>query len=286
MLSYNYMIKIKCFSSFCDSEHCKRDLIKLYRLNDDSDYSNKYIFTSDDNYTHAIIINIAMPDLKIPKENVIGLAWEPLPFLRLSPQFIEYAKKYIGKYFIGTKDNLPEPFIEHYAYIWHDPLQDYIPTKNRLMSIMVSQKNYAPGHQYRHQLVKRILSENLPIDIWGRGCQYYGNDDRIKGEFGHLSSEPYENYKFHICIENFVTPHYFSEKITNTLLSSTTPIYLGCENIDQYLPDSVIKLTGNVNNDIKLLKNICENPEKYNIKIDANRVREIVHIKNVIKEFL
>ncbi len=130
------------------------------------------------------------------------------------------------------------------------------------------------------------MSENLPIDIYGRGCQYYGTDGRIKGEFGHLSSEPYENYRFHICIENFITPHYFTEKITNTLLSSTIPVYLGCKNIDDYFPNSVIKLTGNVENDIVLLKNICENPDKYCIDIDANKVKEIVHIKNVIKEFL
>jgi hypothetical protein len=280
------MIIIKCFSSFCDSNICMNDLIKLYKLYETSDYGKKYIFTTDDNYTHAIILNIAMPILNIPKENVIGLAWEPLPFLRLNDTFIEYAKKHIGKYYIGTKNNLPAPFVEHYSYLWHNPSLDHTPIKSKLMSIMISQKNYAPGHQYRHQLVKRILSENLPIDIYGRGCQYYGNDYRIRGEFEQLSLEPYENYKFHICIENFITPHYFSEKITNTLLASTTPIYLGCENIDQYFPNEVIKLTGNVDNDIILIKNICENPDKYLLNIDANRVKEKVHIENVIKEFL
>jgi hypothetical protein len=58
------------------------------------------------------------------------------------------------------------------------------------------------------------------------------------------------------------------------------------KNIDQYFPNEVIKLTGNVDNDIILIKNICENPDKYLLNIDANRVKEKVHIENVIKEFL
>ena len=38
-----------------------------------------------------------MPDLRVSKENVIGLAFEPIPFLDLTIPFIEYAQKHIGK---------------------------------------------------------------------------------------------------------------------------------------------------------------------------------------------
>lgn len=53
----------------------------------------------------------------------------------LNNQFVLYAQKYINKYFIGEKGN-------------------------------------APGHIYRHTLVKHILKSNLPIDIYGCGCQF------------------------------------------------------------------------------------------------------------------
>ena len=46
-------------------------------------------------------------------------------------------------------------------------------------------------------------------------------------------------------------------------MTSTTPIYLGCRNIDEYFPNSVIHLSGNVNKDMELIKNIVENPDKY-----------------------
>jgi len=80
-------------------------------------------------------MNNAMPNLNIQKENVIGLAFEPIYFLGLTTQFIEYAKKHIGKYYIGDKFDLPAPFIEHFAYMWHSRPSKEITTKNKLMSI-------------------------------------------------------------------------------------------------------------------------------------------------------
>jgi hypothetical protein len=44
-------------------------------------YNKEIALTNDDNYTHAIIINTCMPELNIPKENVIGFAHEPNPIL-------------------------------------------------------------------------------------------------------------------------------------------------------------------------------------------------------------
>jgi hypothetical protein len=148
--------------------------------------------------------------------------------------------------------------------------------------MMVSEKNAQSGHKYRHDLISKILETELPIDIYGRGCRYYEymGDERIKGEFTEL--EPYESYEFHICIENFETNHYFSEKITNALMTSTTPIYLGCRNINEYFPDNVILLTGNVKDDIELLKNIAENPGKYKKRVSLETVKEKISLlKNI-----
>ena len=111
-------------------------------------------------------------------------------------------------------------FVEGYGYI--NPTCDVdIPEKvkkTKLMSIMMSHKGFAPGHGYRHILAQKILEQNLPVDIHGHGCRYYNNlnDTRLKGSF--QKNEPYEDYMFHIAIENFECNHYFSEKITNTLL--------------------------------------------------------------------
>jgi hypothetical protein len=277
---------IKFFSSFCDSKNCKDVYERLCEVSDIFEYNKTIKFTINDDFTHAIIINCAMPTLNIPKERVIGLAFEPPAFLNLSQEFINYAIKNISKYYIGDKNNLqlqlPLPFIEHHGYMWHITPLKSIAFKSKLMSIIISEKIYAFGHLYRHKLVKKILENNLPIDIWGRGCIYYDiiNDDRIKGNF--TDTEPYLDYKFHICIENYQLNEYFSEKITNTLLTSTTPIYFGCHNIDNYFPEQVIKLSGNENDDILLIMDIVSNPNKYIKKINLNLVKDNINlIKNI-----
>jgi hypothetical protein len=251
-----------------------------------------------------------MPVLKnIPKENVIGLAYEPPIFLGLSLEFVEYAQKYISKYYMGNKYDLPEPFEEGYAYMSFTLPPSYLPPKNNnTMSIMVSKKGTAPGHKYRHLLVQRILSTNLPIDIYGNGCDYYKEfiannsenlnqsdsifsflprhriDKRIKGEF--VDIEPYSTYDFHICVENFKTSHYFSEKIINPLLCSTTPIYWGCENIESYFPGNTIILSGSVDTDMEIIKNVLLNPSKYKKQIDVDFIKnEMNLLKNLDKVF-
>ena len=81
---------------------------KISQFKADCKATDSYRFTTGEDYTHAIILNTAMPMLTLPKEKVIGLAFEPVI---LSPAFIAYAEKHIGKYFIGEQRDLPAPFI-------------------------------------------------------------------------------------------------------------------------------------------------------------------------------
>ena len=255
------MIKIKIFCPFASSDNCKDVFERINYCNEISFYGKdkKYYFTNDDDFNHAIIINTAMPILQIPKENVIGLAFEPLCFLGLTTEFIAYANKHIGRYFIGDKLDLPDPFIEHFAYMWHSRPPREILFKNRLMSIIISEKKITSGHLYRHQLVEKIIELNLPIDIYGRGSNKY-KYNRIMGKF--VDDEPYNTYMYSICIENTICNHYFSEKIITPLMYNCMPIYYGCKNIDEYV-DNVIKLNGDINNDILLILSIINNPNFY-----------------------
>jgi len=288
-LHKNNMIVIKIFSSYGNDKNITDLYIKRDNLLNDSDYNSKYKFTDNNDYTHVIIINTAKPDIRhIPKKNIIGISHEPLEFLYLfenfkNKNFLNYAKKYIGKYYIGNKKDLPYPFINKYSYLFSIIPLNYKPVKSKVMSIIISEKKWCKGHNYRHILVNEILKRNLPVDIFGSGCKFYNNDSRIKGPF--KETEPYLDYKFHIAIENFQTPQYFSEKIINPLLTNTIPIYLGCKNIDNYFNDNLIHLSGLVEKDIILITNICNNPENYKKKIDIENVKNVISIKNLIKEF-
>lgn len=303
----NKKILVKIFASYVDSEKAKKiteDFCDAYSLPFYGPEEDKEIYiTSGEDYTHVVIWNTAMPWIpSIPKENVIGFAHEPFQYLKLSWGFIEYAEKFIGTYFIGDVHweggVLPSPFQEGNGYLEFNPPSslDFLSSsksfqKNRPMSLVLSNKKFSPGQIYRHELCKAILKTDLPIDIYGRGTPLYSNsnsninpDSRIKGVFE--LNEPYEEYAFSICVENFISNHYFSEKIVNPILCETTPIYLGCRNIDAYLPNTYVALSGKLEKDMDLLKDICQFPKKYRKKIDTNERKSIIHQKTNLISFL
>jgi hypothetical protein len=276
------MYKIKIFCPFSSSKNCKEVYERINYANEIDFYGKdkKIYITDEDDYTHAIIINTIMPELKIPKENVIGLAFEPIQFLGLTNEFINYAQKYVSKYYIGDKYDLPEPFVEHFGYMWHSRPSKEIINKQELISIVVSNKCFAPGHIYRHKLIEQIINLKLPIDIYGHGSKQYSYN-RIKGSFN--DAEPYENYLFSICIENYQSNHYFSEKIITPLMYNCKPIYLGCKNIDTYF-DNIIKLTGDINQDVLLLIHIIKNPmQYYKHTYNEKNIKTVNLIENIEK---
>lgn len=276
------MIRIKCFADFTTSAQLQEDYVsKSFPLR--NRYNQWFVFTTDEDYTHAFIFNTAMPNLHIPKKNVIGFAHEPLPFLKLSLAFIEYAKKHIGRYYIGDKGQLPDPFKEGNAYLCYLP-PTLRPPPTKFMSIMISQKLNAPGHKYRHALVQAILKTTWPIDIYGRGCVYYPPDARIKGEF--QSTELYDGYTFTICIENFRSNHYFSEKIINPLNQQVIPVYLGCYKIHHYFPGMYVELTGNVKEDLRRIGAIYQNPKAHIRPISLERVDRTINLLRNIPTIL
>ncbi len=279
--------KIKIFSDFCNSSDCKKTFEKINGAENISFYGkDKKVYFVDENeeYTHAIIMNKAMPELNIPRKNVVGLAFEPYEFLKIEPSFIEYAKKKIGKYFIGEKRFLPKPFMEHFAYMWHANPRKDITDKPKIMSIIVSNKRFAPGHIYRHNLIKKIIEKQLPIDIYGSGSKQY-DYNYVKGPFD--GETPYEEYKFTISIENYSCNDYISEKFMSPLLHNCKPVYLGCKKIRNYFDEKdFIRLTGNVDDDIELLIKILEEPDKYYSKTYTKKNLKTVNlIENVDKIF-
>jgi len=270
-------MRIRIFLNWDTPENIKHHMEIEFNLYTVPGYNSKFVLTSEEDYTHAIVINTFMPTLTIPKERVVGFAWEPNPLLGLHPRFVDYAKQNIGRYLIGEKGSLPHPFEETYAFLNHSPMQPIVP-KTKQCSIIFSQKKFMEGHHYRKHLVEAILRTDLPIDIWGKGCDTIAiKDPRLKGGFVQHSVLPYQSYEFHICIENSHLNHYFSEKIVNALLSNCTPIYYGCKKIQQYFPNEVILLCGDVKKDLELIATCIQYPELYRTYIDQEDVHKKVN---------
>ena len=282
------MYKIKIFSSFCSTDKAKEAVEEVCVFPNRDDINVSFVGSSCQDYTHVIIWNTATPKIpeRIPKENVIGFALEPPLFLGLTPFFIEYAKKNIGKYYIGSSENLPAPFISGNAYLPYSIPQtpSCFQNKKCLMSMIVSGKTMAPGHSYRHQLMENLLSRNFPIDFYGNGMnvgKYKSyHSENIKGKFDKY--EPYNDYLFHICIENYQTDDYFSEKIINPLLTESIPLYWGCKKIDRYFPYSIIPLSGTIKKDLTTIYQVLQNPNRFYRPTNFKEIEQKVSLaKNI-----
>jgi hypothetical protein len=90
------------------------------------------------------------------------------------------------------------------------------------------------GHILRMNFYDQLASEypNL-LDLYGRG-NFVGR--HYKGEIDDKWSA-LEEYRYSICIENYRGKNYFSEKISDALLAWCMPIYWGCTNLSDFLPE-------------------------------------------------
>lgn len=90
--------------------------------------------------------------------------------------------------------------------------------KNKLVSMMISEKKQLTGHALRH----RVKNEIGGIDIFGRGHKQINN-----------KIEALKEYKFSLVIENSMIPGYFTEKIIDAFVTGTIPIYWGDPKINE-----------------------------------------------------
>jgi len=93
-------------------------------------------------------------------------------------------------------------------------------TKSRMLSLIASSKTDFEGHRLRHNVVDWIRTEDVDVDILGRG---YAPFER--------KSDGLAPYRYSVIIENVQEPEYFTEKLIDCLLCETVPIYWGAQQI-------------------------------------------------------
>ena len=243
-------------------------------------------FVDDNSYTHIIVVGTINQKIYnflnlckesgIPKKNIFGFALEPvenIPFLKNK----NIPEIWIGEYRVSKKlPHYKNNLKIGYSFLWTTTTKNitnkYIESKK--ISIILSNKKYLLGHNYRHLLVDKILKTNLDIHIYGNGSEEHGNDSRIKGKFSWEDHDkPYTDYMYHIVIENTPnTEFYVTEKFTNAIITNTIPIYYGADKINNIFGDNCCyKLCGDLNKDLELITNIYNNCEKY--KLDLKKAQ-------------
>lgn len=96
--------------------------------------------------------------------------------------------------------------------------------KDRLVSVITSDKTMTKGHRVRLDFVRRLEKE-LGGDLDVFITSNMGLEDKW---------DAIGRYRYHIALENSVCPDYWSEKLADPFLGLSYPIYYGCPNLQKY----------------------------------------------------
>lgn len=156
---------------------------------------------------------------------------------------------------------------------WIEENDRHIFSKSKNLSIIASNKTFAPGHKLRHQIIQKY-PENL--SLYGRG--YRPIENKITA---------LKDYRFSLIIENESSNNWFTEKLIDCLVTGTVPVFWGCPNIHEFFDTRGFILFNNINQ-IPNIKADCNKTVYENllpfIKKNYHSALKYVNIFNRIKK--
>lgn len=286
-------IKLECWWSDTPSLH-KKFIKQLVPVSD----LLKYEFVLD-NPDYTIVFGRTNWELiQTPKDRTFFISQEPL----WSPnQPKEGIEKFCSKILVSDKRGYPdkEEYIEcllpmfyggrgeldhREEWDWSLTLKDKSFEKTKPLSIIVRNDHFS---YYNHLVNPEIstiiyelrsdlgakLSENKLIDVYGNN--WVNNGENIKGEAWN-KHVGLDEYHFSIGCENTTQKNYISEKFWDIILTDGIPIYLGCSNITDYIPENCfISLNGlSLEEMNKKINDIVDNYNDY-ISVYSNNVKNL-----------
>lgn len=169
---------------------------------------------------------------------------------RIYPDRCEYIETLIPMFYGGSGEYHHDPMFD-----WSQKIKDIVFEKNKNLSMTVT-KNYCSYYQHleKPEIFKLnqelrtdlgiMLSQYKNIDI--SGIHWENNGSNLKGEIWN-KHVGLNDYKFSIGCENTIQKNYISEKFWDIILTDTVPIYVGCENIKDYIPENTFFNLTNLN---------------------------------------
>ena len=112
--------------------------------------------------------------------------------------------------------------IEGVGTTWIEDDEAKMYDKTKLVSHIVSNKQWCRGHKLRH-IVAEAIQGKFEVDLWGSAYKAF-EDKR----------DPLREYCFSITIMNAKHENYFTETLVDTFRCGTIPIFWGCDNIGDY----------------------------------------------------
>lgn len=187
------------------------------------------------------------------------MVWvEPEELQPLRNKIIEYAKHfdYILTYDEVLLNSVDNTVLLEYGTSWID-WSNYEFRKEFNISTVCGNKRQLPGHRLRHVLWGRQNEIHTPKKFFFSKGAYNLKKPNTLELVGR--KEEMFNSMFHICIENVGKNYFFTEKLIDSFVTKTIPIYLGCPNIGNYFNTKGMFVVDNINNIINICNNITEN---------------------------
>jgi len=108
-----------------------------------------------------------------------------------------------------------------------DQMVGHLPSdKTRDLSTVCSSKQQKHTlHHARYTFVQELKVHLPEMDIFGHGVRFIAD-----------KAEVLDPYRYHLAIENHVSLHHWTEKLSDSFLGLTLPFYYGCPNAADYFP--------------------------------------------------
>ena len=218
---------------------------------------------------------------QVKSDYKIAILQEPKSFM---PLIYEAARKFEDHYdLIFTYDEDLLSRGEKYVFLPPDVCtldEKYykLHPKNKLVSMVYSDKKLLPGHRLRHAVADKLIPKinfSEKIDLFGSGTGVYLEN----------KADACVDYMFQIAIENSITTNYYADKILDCFLCGMIPIYWGCPNIGDFFDERGILQFETAKELKEILESLSE--EKYNsmlqyAKINFEKALETQNIDDYI----
>jgi hypothetical protein len=147
------------------------------------------------------------------------------------------------------------------AYSWIGKTITIENKRDKLISLIASEKQKMSGHKLRHEIINTLPKESF--EVLGRGYKPFVN-----------KADGLTPYMYSIVIENCQEVDYFTEKIVDCFMCGTIPIYWGANNIGDHFDSEGVLSFQTIGELQSILKKIST--KDYTLRSNAiNNNREI-----------
>jgi len=130
-------------------------------------------------------------------------------------------------YDVKILENCPVASLFEFGTSWIEP--DESTDKKYCVSNVCGKKGVTDNRLIREQVFSMKDMIKIPTDFY-----VSGNENMVGEKVLGPKKDPLFESMFHICIENYSLDYYFSEKLVDSLIRKTVPIYIGCNKIEKY----------------------------------------------------